>query len=356
MKNVIGSLVLLSALASYPFIASPYYINMLSLFLIMGILGLSVDLLWGYTGLLSFGQAAFFGLGGYGYAISTINFLCKVAPESFSHYTVTCTSGSTYIPILIAIAVSALVAFTLGYFLFYGRVRGVYFSIITLCVPLILEHVSTNMVEAQIGSIPIGGYNGITDIPRPSFGLPGVGTLLVDTPLRFYFLVVMASAAAYLFCRWLVHTPFGRVLIAIRENELRTESFGYDVRRFKLWIFTIAGAIAGLSGFLFSTSGSFISPWSFNFVLSAESIIWVMLGGRGTLIGAFVGALVVQLLENLLSGAFLYYWLLVLGIGFILIVLVLPEGIVGLVRWRFEPAARSIAKPMASEEVRASRF
>ena len=332
MRRLVGVAVTGAAAVLYPFVAPTYYVNMLSLFLIMGVLALSVDLLWGYTGLLSFGQAAFFGLGGYAYAVSSINLLCRVTPEGLAHYTVSCQPGSTYLPILAAVALPVAAALVLGYFLFYGRVLGIYFSIITLCVPLILEHVTTNMVEVQIGSIPIGGYNGITDIPKPSFGLPGLGLVQVSTPVRFYFLVVAVAAAAYLSCSWLVATPFGRTLIAIRENERRTESFGYDTRLYKLCVFAIAGGMAGISGSLFSTMGSYISPWSFNFVLSAESVIWVMLGGRGTLVGAFVGAVIVQLLENLLSGAFLYYWLLILGSGFVLTVLVLPDGIVGLFR------------------------
>ncbi len=340
------------ALLVYPVVMPAYYIKMLSLFLIMGILALSVDLLWGYTGLLSFGQAAFFGLGGYTYAITTINLLCKVVPESLSHYSVTCRPGTAYLPVMLGVLVPGVAALVLGYFMFYGRVRGIYFSIITLCVPLILEHVATNMVEVQVGNIPIGGYNGITDIPSPALGFPGVGIFPLNTPHRFYLLVVSAALGTYLFSRWLVQTPFGRVLVSIRENEGRTESFGYDVRRFKLWVFTVAGAIAGISGLLFSTMGSYISPWSFNFVLSAESVIWVMLGGRGTLVGAFLGALVVQLLENILSGAFLYYWLLILGIGFVATVLVLPEGLVGLVReWQFRVATRAREKPLAVGKV-----
>lgn len=351
MLRLLTLAVILTAMIAYPFVAPTYYVNMLSLFLIMGVLALSVDLLWGYTGLLSFGQAAFFGLGGYAYAMSSINLLCQVVPEGLAHYTVTCQPGMTYLPILVAVAVPVLAALVLGYFLFYGRVRGIYFSIVTLCVPLILEHVTTNMVEVQIGNIPIGGYNGITDIPRPSFGLPGLGLLPVDTPVSFYFLVVATAAAVYVFCFWLVRTPFGRTLIAIRENEERTESFGYDVRRYKLWVFAAGAGIAGISGFLFSTMGSYISPWSFNFVLSAESVIWVMLGGRGTLVGPFVGAVIVQLFENLLSSAFLYYWLLILGVGFVVTVLVLPEGIVGLFRqWRSRGAERGVEKALAAEK------
>ncbi len=123
---------------------------------------------------MSFGQAAFFGLGGYTYAITTINLLCKVVPESLSHYSVTCRPGTAYLPVMLGVLVPGVAALVLGYFMFYGRVRGIYFSIITLCVPLILEHVATNMVEVQVGNIPIGGYNGITDIPSPALGFPGV--------------------------------------------------------------------------------------------------------------------------------------------------------------------------------------
>ncbi len=345
-------LLTLAALAAYPFFVPTYYVKMLSLFLIFGVLALSVDLLWGYTGLLSFGQAAFFGLGGYAYAVSAINLLCSVTPESLSKYTVSCLAGTTYLPILASVAIPVLLAAILGYFMFYGRVKGIYFSIITLCVPLILEHVTTNMVEVQIGNIPIGGYNGITDIPNPTLGLSSLGLLPLNTPLRFYFFVVVLAGAVYLLLHWLVRTGFGRVLVAIRENEERTESFGYDVRRIKLWVFMIGAAVAGLSGFLFSTMGSFISPWSFNFVLSAQSVIWVMLGGRGTLVGAFVGAVAVQFLENLLSGAFLYYWLLILGAGFVVTVLVLPEGLVGLARRSsLRAAPRGAEKPPAAEKV-----
>lgn len=145
-----------------PVFLSTYYINILSLFLIMGILALSLDLVWGYAGLLNFGQAAFFGLGGYAYAVTSMNLLCEVKIRYLSHYVVTNLGGTTYIPIIAGMVIPAILALMLGYFLFYGRVSGVYFAIITLCVTLILQQIILELVEQRIGNIPIGGYNGIT--------------------------------------------------------------------------------------------------------------------------------------------------------------------------------------------------
>lgn len=332
-------------LAFLPLTLSSYYVNLLSLFLIMGLLALSLDVLWGYSGLLSFGQAAFFGLGGYVYAIASINSLCDVKVRAYAHYAITCSDGTTYLPVLSAIAIPVAFAALLGYFLFYARVSGVFFSIITLSVTLVFQQVAMELVETKAGSVPIGGYNGITGIPAMAFG-HGDWLLPLKPGAPFYYFVLVLCAAALFLCFRLADSPFGRVLLAIKDNELRTETFGYDVRRYRLWIFMISGGLAGLSGALYAAMNHFISPWAFDFVLSAEAVIWVLVGGRGTLIGAFVGAFGVQLLENLLSDLFVYYWLLLVGIVFTCAVLLFPGGIVGAVarlaaflRWRREQGA-----------------
>lgn len=324
-------ILIVTCLVALPFAISTYYINIFSLFLIMGILALSLDLIWGYAGLLSFGQAAFFGLGGYTYAVTAMNLLCDVKMHHLAHYAVTNLGGTTYIPILAGMALPAALALILGYLLFYGRVSGVYFAIITLCVALILQQVVMELVEQKIGNIPIGGYNGITYVPSVSLGIPFVWYFSLENPSHFYYFVLFCSVCAYFVCSAICSSPFGRVITAIRDNELRTESFSYDTRKYKIIVFAISGALAGLSGILYCSLGNYISPWAFDFVLSAEVIIWVLIGGKGTLIGAFLGAMVTQFLENILSDVLVYYWLLIMGAIFIVIVLFFPQGILGIV-------------------------
>lgn len=325
-------ILLLIIFALFPIFISTYYVNILSLFLIMGILALSLDLIWGYVGLLSFGQAAFFGLGGYAYAVTAMNLLCDVKIRYLAHYTVTNLGGTTYIPILAGMIVPALLALILGYFLFYGRVSGVYFAIITLCVALILQQIVMELVEQKMGNIPIGGYNGITYVPSISIGIPFLWHHSLEKSTHFYYFVLFCSLISYIICGAICRSPFGHVLTAIRDNELRTESFSYDTRKYKLLIFVISGALGGLSGVLYCSLGNYISPWGFDFVLSAEVIIWVLIGGKGTLIGAFLGAVVTQFLENILSDVLLYYWLLIMGVIFIVIVVFFPKGILGMIQ------------------------
>lgn len=298
----------------------------------MGILALSLDLIWGYVGLLSFGQAVFFGLGGYTYAISAMNFLCDVEIRHLSHYTVTYLGGTGYIAIFLGMLIPALMALVLGYFLFYGKVSGVYFAIITLCVTLILQQLVMELVEQTIGNTPIGGYNGITYVPSISVGIPFLWHYSLDDATHFYYFVLFCSLVSYIVCFTICRSPFGHVLTAIRDNESRTESFSYDTRKYKLITFVISGAIGGLSGLLYCALGNYISPWGFDFVLSAEVIMWVLIGGKGTLIGAFIGALVVQFLENILSDILLYYWLLIMGGIFIVVVLFFPKGLLGIIQ------------------------
>lgn len=333
MKKILKNnfLILFLIFVALPLVLSIYYVNMLSLFLIMGILALSLDLIWGYSGILSFGQGAFFGLGGYVYAISAMNVLCEVQIRHLSHYNVVNHGGTTYISILLAIIFPAVLAMILGYFLFYAKVSGVYFCIITLSLTLILQQIVMELVEYQIGNIPLGGFNGITYVPRISIGIPFWFYFSLEDPMHFYYFVLFCTTASLVICYAICNSPFGSILTAIRDNEIRTESFGYDVRKYKVMVFTISGALAGLSGLLYCSWGGFISPASFDFFLSAETIIWVLIGGRGTLIGAFVGSFLTQVLENLLSDILVYYWLLIMGSLFILIVLLFPKGIMGII-------------------------
>jgi branched-chain amino acid transport system permease protein len=304
--------------------------------LIFGILALSLDLIWGYGGLLSFGQTAMYGIGAYTYAVSTMNLNCSVELQTLRQHIITCYGGDTYVSMLLAVLVSSAFAAALGYTLFYARAKGVYFAIITLADTAILQQAAIEMVETRIGNIPIGGWNGIVQIPRPTIGIPGVFLHQFKSPADFYYLVLFFTLLSYFICKSIVNAPFGKVLRAIKENEARTSAIGYDVRKYKLIAFTISGALAGLAGMLYASWGQFVNPEVFSFLLAGQVVIWVLVGGKGTLIGPFIGAAVTKFLEILLGSAILYHWLLALGLVFIILVLRLPNGIYGgiLTLWR----------------------
>ena len=216
----------------------------LTVYMIMAILALSLALIWGYGGILCFGQSAFFGLGAYTYAIAMFNI------------------GESTIPLLLAIILPAAFAALLGYFMFYGRISDVYLGVITLTVTLILFNSvnSTAGPEFRIGSARLGGFNGIPGIPPLNF--PGNKSAPIDLEGMFY-LATVSLLATYFGLRLLLASRFGRIIVGIRENERRAELLGYDPRAYKLATFTIGGALAGFAGCLFANRGNFVSPTIF---------------------------------------------------------------------------------------------
>ncbi len=231
-----------------------------TVYIIMAILALSLALVWGYGGILCFGQSAFFGLGAYTYALTMFNM------------------GESTVPFIAAILVPAAFAALLGYFMFYGRISDVYLGVITLTVTLILFNSvnSTAGPEYAIGKARLGGFNGIPAIP--SLNMPGNASAQLDLNDMFY-LSMGLLLLTYFGLRWLLASRFGRVMIAIRENERRAEFLGYDARLHKLLVFSIGGGIAGMAGCLFANWGSFVSPTVFGLAQSAQIIIWVIVGG-----------------------------------------------------------------------------
>jgi len=304
-------------------ILAPIYLDLdtvlnLTVYMIMAVLALSLALIWGFGGILCFGQSAFFGLGAYTYAIAMINI------------------GESTAPLLLSILVPAAFAALLGYFMFYGRISDVYLGVITLTVTLILFNSinSTAGPEFHIGSARLGGFNGIPGIPP--LNLPFLKDWPIDLQGMFY-LSTASLIVVYLGLKGLLASRFGRIIVGIRENERRAELLGYDPRAYKLAAFTIGAALAGYAGCLFANWGAFVSPTIFGLAQSAQIIIWVIVGGRGTLIGPILGCIGIQWLTAALganaptqSGGFaalLGNAPLILGAILIAFVLLVPKGL-----------------------------
>ncbi|MGH7383978.1 MAG: branched-chain amino acid ABC transporter permease [Candidatus Rokuibacteriota bacterium] len=290
-----------AAVALFPLTAGNYPVKLLQEILIWGIFAMSLDLLMGYAGMVSFGHSAFFGIGGYVAALA----LAK-SPGLMS---------ALVVPALGA----GLAALVIGFFSI--RVSGVYFIMLTLAFSQMF-HAYTFQVSW------LGAEDGIVGIPRPT--VPGLD-LTSLTSFHGYLLVVVVLVALVL---WrLVRSPFGHVLRGIHENEARMEAVGYAVDRYKLLAFVIAGVIAGLAGSLYAQFNGFITPDAFFWTTSGEALLMVIIGGTGTLGGAVLGAAAFILLQSMVS-TYTERWMLILGVTFILFVLFAPGGIVGVLRGR----------------------
>lgn len=279
----------------------------LTIYLVMALLALSLAFIWGFGGILCFGQAAFFGLGAYAYAIGVLNI------------------GDSTWPVLLAITVPALVAAAMGYFMFYGGISDVYLGVITLAVTLILFNVmnSTSGSEYHIGSALLGGFNGIPAIP--TLNMPFNPDRVLEPEMLFQ-VIGAALILCYLGLRGLLASRFGKVVVAIRENEQRAGLLGYDTRLHKLIVFSLGGGIAGLAGCLFANWGAFVSPGVFGLAQSAQIIIWVIVGGRGTLFGPILACIGIQALMARLGEQQHVDSGFVLGLILLTFVMLLPRG------------------------------
>jgi ABC-type branched-subunit amino acid transport system permease subunit len=273
----------------------------------MALLALSLALIWGFGGILCFGQTAFFGLGGYAYAVAAINFM----------------DSTPAVPV--ALLVPTLFAAMLGYFMFFGRLSDVYMGVITLTVTLILFKLinATAGDRWTIGAAPLGGFNGMP--MTPPLNLPGDPTRML-APEEIFAVAVACLAGAYVLCRLVLASRFGRVVVAVKENELRAELLGYDARLHKLGIFTLGGLLAGLAGLLFANC-VFVSPTMFSLAYAAQAIIWVIVGGLGTLAGPIMGAILLQMLTTWAGTLPGVNANLVLGAILVVAVLALPRGL-----------------------------
>lgn len=310
-----GFAVVLALACAYPMFADSYDVGNNVYFFNWLFMALGLSLIWGYGGALSFGQTAFFGIAAYCYGVLTINL-----GDAY---------GLTLFSLVAAVGCSALCAAVLGYFMFYGRINGVFLGIVSLSVTLVLERfmAQTAGPEWTIGAARLNGFNGMGSMPSLTIPWPG-GPIVLYPDLPLYYLTLALLVVVYLALRILVNSRFGNVLVAIRENPLRAEMLGYDIRRYQLMAFVIGSGLAGLSGVLYTSWGNYITPASMGMTAAALPIVWVAVGGRGDLTTTLVGTLAVLIVFQLLTIHGSQYALVVMGALLVLTVLVAPRGIV----------------------------
>lgn len=322
---VVGLIIIFAVIL--PSVLPAFRLRLLGRFLSLAIVALGIDLIWGYTGLLSLGHGIFFALGGYALAMHLkLQLPDGRIPDFFTLY------GVNELPwfwqpfysfpftLLALIIIPGIVAGLLGYLVFRNRIKGVYFSIITQAALLVFFNFFNGQQEL------INGTNGLKTDTEQIFGL------LVSSPTvqrTFYILSVLSLIGIYYLCRWLTSGRFGRLLVAIRDDETRVRFSGYDPTGYKVLVFAISGAIAGIAGALYTVQTGIITPSTMSVAFSIEMVIWVAVGGRGTLIGAIIGTLLVRLAQTFLSERFPEVWLFFQGALFLIVVTVLPDGIVG---------------------------
>ena len=302
----------MAALAAF-FITMPFHLEIfvileMSRFFGMAMLALSMGFLWGFSGILSFGQTAFFGLGGYGFTVLALN------------------TGETTGSVFFAVALAAAGAAILGYFMIYARISDIYLSVITLVFTLILEKGirATSGDQYVIGTVRLNGQNGIPTVPQ--LNVPWNPSVQLDINW-FFWVGAVLMILVYVGLRLLLTTPFGRVLVGIRENERRTELLGYDTRRYKLAAFMLAGGVAGLGGAFYAMSIPLAHPEMFSLGRAADVIMWVLVGGKGTLIGPIAGVFAIEHFKGWLGTQGVGQVTLVLGTVLILFVLVFHRGL-----------------------------
>ena len=310
---IAATLVLVAALV-YPMFSDPYDVGNAAYFLLWVFMALGLCLMWGYSGLLSFGQTFFFGIGGYGYGILQINLGHILAGPIAA--------------LVLAVGCTAAAALVLGYFMIYGRIGGMFFGIVTFSVALALAYFLGQTAGPQwmVGSARLNGFNGMqgmSPLSLPWFGGP---IDLEDT--AFYYFLVVLLVFIYLSLRILVNTRFGNVLVAIREDAQRAELLGYDVRKYQLGGFIIGSALAGLSGALYTSWGQIITPSSVGLPAAVMPVVWVAFSGRSDLTACLSGTLVLLYLFQTINVYSEQFALVLMGLLLVLTVLFAPRGFV----------------------------
>ena len=341
--GILFGLILLLALsnqvlpANHPLHAPTYLVSLIGKYLTYALLALSVDLIWGFCGILSLGHGAFFALGGYAmgmYLMRQIGDRGVYGNPDLPDFMVFLNYAELpwywhgfdmfWFAALMVVFVPGLLAFVFGWFAFRSRVTGVYLSIITQAMTYAL------MLAFFRNNMGFGGNNGLTDFKD----LLGFDLQNDGTRIGLLFASAMALALGFLICKAVTRSKYGKVITAIRDAESRTRFLGYRVDRYKLAVFTLSACMAGVAGALYVPQVGIINPSEFTPANSIEVVIWVAVGGRGTLYGAVIGAILVNYAKTYLTGALPEIWLFALGGLFVLVTVFLPKGIAGLLASR----------------------
>lgn len=297
------AIVLLAVLATLPVFIDGYTLSSYRDILLLGLFALSLDIFWGRTGILSFGHATFFGLGAYGMAVATTRF--GIDPYWLS-----------VVGLLTGVGLSAIVSVLVGYFILYGGVRGAYFTIVTLALTLIASQIAIGWSSVT------GGDSGLIGVPPFSI----FGYSFVD-PTASYYLAFTLLAVCLLMALKVMHGRVGLILKAIQDNEVKVRTLGYRTQFVLLATFVVSATIAGLAGAIYATCTGFVAPDMIALLLSTEVIIWVAVGGSGTLTGAVIGTFIVWQLQQKISSYSVAAWPIFIGSFFILLVLLFPRGL-----------------------------
>lgn len=341
-RYLIGGIVIATLVIAFLNLAMPegsalhvptYVVALLGKYLCYALLALALDLVWGYCGILSLGHGAFFALGGYAmgmYLMRQIGDRGVYGNAELPDFMVFL--SWTELPwywhgfdnfafaMLMVVLVPGALAFLFGWLAFRSRVTGVYLSIITQAMTYAL------MQAFFMNDFGFGGNNGLTDFKD----ILGYSLLSENTAVALFVITSFFLVFAYWLCRYITQSKFGRVLVSIRDAESRSRFIGYRVEHYKLFVFVFSAILAGIAGALFVPQVGIINPGEFSPIKSIEIVIWVALGGRGTLYGAIIGALIVSYAKTFFTGSFPDYWLFMLGGLFVLTTMYLPRGVIGI--------------------------
>lgn len=329
MWAILGGAAVVALIATYPLYGQEYVVSLLGMFLCFSIFALSIDLIWGFTGILSLGQAVYFGISAYFVALSLKIRYAVVHPTryggtipDFMEW-----NGLTELPgfmeplnsigfaIVLALFVPTLFAFIFGVITFKRHIYGVYCAVITLAEALILQEF---IIEYQPFT---GGFNGVTDYSN-------------FANINFLWFILAITVLCYMLGRLLTHSRVGTVLKSIRDNDVRAEFMGYNVANYRIFVFCVSAFMAATAGAMYAAWMGIVSFLDTGPIFSIEAVIWTAVGGRGTVIGAFVGTFLVKGAEFFLSDKMADYWQLLMGGLFIFVVLVMRDGIVGTIaKW-----------------------
>lgn len=291
-----------------PWILDLFVLLQLTTFAALAMATLGLAFAWGAAGILSFGHAAFFGLGAYAYAIATVSL------------------GDSTFGVLLGVLVPTIFSVLLGYFLFFGRVGDVYLGVLTLCVTLIFFSFMSSTADPayRIAGVQLGGFNGISGLPP--LNVPGDGSAFLSPEAMFRFVVALLAVVYVLVCL-LDRSAMGRVIAAIRVNELRSELLGYDARLYKMGAFAVSAAAAGLGGALYTANTGYVGPNVFDLNQASQFLLWVVAGGLGTFVGPLLASLAFQFLGTFLGTTSFGNAPLVFGTIIVFFVIVVPQGL-----------------------------